>query len=159
MAHRIATADGHWHLIHLCGRGDRHRGPTRLWGRSGCGARRRPARSRLGAHGPVLGAVRTSSGVRRGGHVDWLLTAFRGRRKLRRRLGCTGFRQLAESHARHGLIGRMPCVPAAHERCGQAAFRAVRPSGGLRAGTVLRQGGFQRIRTPASGEPAHVHAF
>ncbi len=30
---------------------------------------------------------------------------------------------------------------------------------GLPAGTVLRQGGFQRIRTPASGEPAHVHAF
>lgn len=158
MAHRIAPADGHRHLVHLCGRGDRHRGPARLWGRGGRGARRRPARSRLGPHGPVLGAVRASGGVRCGGHVDWVLAAFRGRRKLRRRIRRAGFRQLAESHARHGLVGRLPCVPTAHERRGQAAFRAVRSGGGLPAGTVLRQSGFHRIRASAGGEPAHVHA-
>ena len=159
MAHRIAPADGHRHLVHLCGCGDRHRGPAGLWGRGGGCARRRPARSRLGTHGPVLGTVCTTGGVRRGGHIDWLLAAFRGCRKLRWRLGSPGFRQLAESHTRCGLVGGLPCIPTAHERCGQAAFRAVRPCGGLPAGTVLRQGGFQRIRTPAGGEPAHVHAF
>lgn len=99
---------------------------------------------------PVVSAVVvTSIGV---------LAAFRGRRKLRRRIRRAGFRQLAESHARHGLVGRLPCVPTAHERRGQAAFRAVRSGGGLPAGTVLRQSGFHRIRASAGGEPAHVHA-
>ena len=158
VAHRLATSDGHRHLLHLRGgrRGDlRGQG---LWrgGRRGNG--RRSAGTCAGFDGQVLASVRAAHRLRHRGHVDRLLAAQRGCHELRRRQRSQGLRFLAEPDARAYIFGCLPGVPAVDEGHGQAAVRAVRSGGRLCGGYLHGQGRFLRFPEPRHRVRAAVHA-
>ena len=158
LAVRLQIANGHRHLLHLRRRRHLHCEPQGLRCRGRRRHGRRSARGGARSDRQVLAAFCATHRLGYRGHFDRILIVVGGSRELRRRSGCRGFRQLAESHSRPHLTGGMSGVPTVHEGNRQAAFGAVRTGGRLYRGHLLRQGRLLRLLAPAGGQRTHIHA-